>query len=62
MHAKFGIFNWPQSLDIEQNSDVRISDFQISGQSLIKENSDNSRIIDNIDIKLGHLTKETKPH
>ena len=34
--AKFGIHNLPQSLDIGQNSEGVISDFQISGQSLIK--------------------------
>ena len=46
-----------QSPDIEQNSDGGISDFQISRQSLIKVNSHNSRISDDIDIKLGPVTK-----
>ena len=34
-----------------------ISDFRISGQSLIKENSHNSRISDGIDMNLGPGTK-----
>ena len=59
-HAKFGIHNLPQSPDIGQNSDGGISDFRISGQSLIKENSHNSRTSDDIDIKLGPVTKLDK--
>ena len=47
----FGIPNSPQSLDNGQNSDERISDFQISGQSLIKGNCHNSRASDDIDMK-----------
>ena len=47
----------PQSPDIGQNSDGGISDFRISGQSLIKENCHNSRTSDDIDIKLGPVTK-----
>ena len=35
IRAKFGIPNLPQSPDIRQNSDKGISDFRISGQSLI---------------------------
>ena len=46
-----------QSPDIGQNSDVGISNFRISGQSLIKENS---RTSDDIDIKLGPITKFDK--
>ena len=38
IHAKFGISNLPQSLDIRQNSDGGNSDFQISGQSLTNKN------------------------
>ena len=49
-----------QSPDIGQNSDGGISDFQISGQSLIKENCHNSRTSDDIDIKLGPVTKLDK--
>ena len=49
-----------QSLDIGQNSDWGISDFWISGQSLIKENCHNSRTIDDIDMKLGPVTKLDK--
>ena len=50
--AKFGIHNLPQSLDIGQNSEGVISGFQISGQSLIKENCHNSRTSDDVDMKL----------
>ena len=39
IRAKFGISNSTQSLSIELNSDDGISDFQISGQSLIKKMS-----------------------
>ena len=35
IRAKFGIPNLPQSPDIRQNSDKGISNFRISGQSLI---------------------------
>ena len=41
-------------------SDGGISNFQISGQSLIKENYCNPRISDDIDIKLGPVTKFDK--
>ena len=47
----------PQSPDIGKNSDVGISDFRISGQSLIKENCHNSKTSDDIDMKLGPVTK-----
>ena len=47
----------PQSLDIGKNSDGGISDFRISGQSLTKENCHNSRTSDDIDMKLGPVTK-----
>ena len=50
----------PQSPDIGQNSDGGISDFRISGQSLIKENCRNSRTSDDIDMKLGPITKLDK--
>ena len=43
--------NSPQSPDIEQNSDRGISDFRISGQSLIKKNCHNSRTSNDIDTK-----------
>ena len=52
--------NSPQSQDIRKNSDVGISDFQIFGQSLIKENCHNSRTSDAIDMKVGPLTKLNK--
>ena len=61
--AKFGIFNSPQSPDIGQNSREGISNFRISGQSLIKENCHNSRssrTSDYIDMKLGPVTKFDK--
>ena len=58
--SKFGIHNLPQSPDIGQNSDWVISNFQISGQSLIKENCYNSRTSDGIDMKLGPVTKLDK--
>ena len=47
----------PKSPDILQNSDGGISDFWISGQSLIKENCHNSRTGDDIDMKIGPVTK-----
>ena len=52
--------NSPQSSDIGQNSDRGISDFRISGQSLIKENCHNSRTSDDIDMKIGPITKLDK--
>ena len=54
---KFGIPYSPWSPYIGQYSDGGISDFQISGQSLIKRNCHNSRISDDIDIKLGPVTE-----
>ena len=42
IHAKFGISNLPQSLDIRQNSDGGNSDFRISGQSLTNKNCQKS--------------------
>ena len=57
IRAEFGIPNLPQSSDFGKNSDGAIFDFQISGQSLLKENCHNSRSSDDIDIKLGPITK-----
>ena len=57
IRAKFGIPNLPQYPDIGQNSEGGISDFRISGQSLIKENCHNSRTSDDIDVNLGSVTK-----
>ena len=51
-NIRFGIPNSAQPPDIGQNSDGGISDFRISGQSLIKENYHNSRTSDDIDMKL----------
>ena len=58
--AKFSIHTSPQSPDIGKNSDGGISDFWISGQSLIKENCQNARTSDDIDMKLGPVTKLDK--
>ena len=60
IRAKIGIHNSVQSQDIGQNSDERVSNFRISGQSLIKENCYNSRTIDNINMKPGPVTKLDK--
>ena len=59
-HAKFDILNSSQSPDIGQNSEGGIPEFQISGQSLIKENFHNSRASNDIDMKLGPVTKLDK--
>ena len=58
IRAKFCIPNLLQSPDIGQNG--VISDFRISSQSLIKENCHNSRTSDDIDMKLGTVTKLDK--
>ena len=50
-------YNLPQSPNIEQNSEGCNSYFQISGQSLIKENYRISRTRDDMDMKLGPVTK-----
>ena len=49
-----------QSPDIVQNSDGGISNFRISGQSLINRNCHNSRTSDDIDMELGSVTKIDK--
>ena len=54
------VSNLPQSPDIDENLEEDISDFQISGQSLIKENRHNSRTSDDIDMKFGPVTKTTE--
>ena len=43
-----------------QNSDWGIFDLRISGQSFIKENCHNSRTSDDINMKLGLVTKPDK--
>ena len=48
------------SPDIVQNSDGGISDFRISGQSLIKENYHNSRTSHDIDMNFGPVPKIDK--
>ena len=50
----------PQFPDIGQNPDGGISDFWISGQSLIKENCHNFGTSDDIDMELGSVTKLDK--
>ena len=57
IHSKFGIHNSSQSPAIGKNSDKSISNFRISGQSLIKENCHNSRTSDNVEMKLRPVTK-----
>ena len=58
--TKFGILYLPQSPIIGQNSDGIFSDFRISRQFLVKENFNNSRTSDAIDMKLGAVTKIDK--
>ena len=58
--AKFGILISERPPDIGQNSDRGISDFQISGQSLTKVNCHNFRTSDDINVKLGPVTKPDK--
>ena len=62
IHVRFCIPKLPQFSDIGQNSDGGISHFQISGKrkSLIKENCHNPRTSDDIDKKLGPVTKRDK--
>ena len=61
IRAKLSIPTSPYSPDVGEKTEERISDFRISGQSLVKENYHNSRAsdIDNqyIDTKLGSVTK-----
>ena len=45
-----------QSSDIGENAGEDVFDFQISGQSLTKQNCPNSRTSDDIDMKLGPVT------
>ena len=49
--------NVPQPPDIWWNSDNSMSDFWISGQSLVKENCCKSRTSNDTDMKLGPVTK-----
>ena len=58
IRAKFGIYNSSQSRDIGQTSEGDDSDFRNPRQSLTKENCYNSRTNDDIDIKLGPVTKK----
>ena len=58
--AKFRIPNLSQSPDIVQNSHKAIYDFLIPGQSLVNKNCCNSRTSNDIDVKLGPVTKLDK--
>ena len=60
IRTKFGNPNLFQSPEIGQNLDMGISDFQISGQSLIKESCHKSRTSDDTDMKLESVTKLDK--
>ena len=60
IRTKFGVCNSPQSPDIGQNSYGGIFVFRIFGQSLIKENCQNSRSSDDIDMKLEPVTRIDK--
>ena len=60
IHPKFGILHFPQSLDIAKHFDGGFSNFRISIESLIKRNCHNSRTSDDIDMKLGSVTKLDK--
>ena len=64
MFAKYGIHNLPHSPGIGQNSERGISDFQISGQSLIKGYCHNSKTSDDFDMRPGpvNLTRDIKQH
>ena len=50
----------PQSRNIGENSDRGICNFWISGQSLIERNWHNFRTIDDIDMKIGPVSKTDK--
>ena len=52
--------NFLQSPDIEKNSYACISDSRISGQSIIKGNCHNTETSNDIDMKLGTVTKLDK--
>ena len=60
IRANLGVPNLPQSPDTGQNLHEGNSGFRISGQSLTKENCHNSRTGDDIDMKLGTVTKLDK--
>ena len=58
--TRFGILYPSQSPDIGKNPDRAISNFQISGQSLIKRNCHNSWTNDDINMKIKPVTKLDK--
>ena len=60
IYVKFGLPNSTQSPYIGQNSDGGFSDFRISGPRLINKNYHNSRTSNNIDTKLGPVSKLDK--
>ena len=57
IHAKFGIPNSPESPDVGQSSGRGISNFWISGQPLLNKNCDNSRTTNDIDMRIGLVSK-----
>ena len=57
IHAKYGVTNSSVSADIGQNLDGSNFIFQISRQILINKNCHNSRSSNDIDMKLGRVTK-----
>ena len=60
IHAKCSIPNSPQFPNLGQNSNGGISNFWISGQSLINENCPNLRTSNDIDMELRPVTKRDK--
>ena len=60
INVKFGLPNSTQSPYIGQNTDGGISDFRISGPCLINKNYHDSRNSNNIDTKLGSVSKLDK--
>ena len=60
IHGKLGIANSLQSPDIGQNLDRSIFNSRFLGKSFIKENCDSSRTCNDIDMKLGSITRLDK--
>ena len=58
--AKFGIPNLPESPELGKTQTGGIVNFQNSAEFLITENCQNSRTSDDIDMKLGPVTKLDK--
>ena len=60
IHAKLGIANSLQSPDIGQNLDRSIFNSRFLGKSFMKESCDSSRTCNDIDMKLGPITRLDK--